>query len=412
MKRIRNVSSGLWLSAGVSCLLLLILFCKPVGAEEANVVHLSGSLLPPIKTYISNNKPFINSTAQLTVPATARVTSATTVSTTPAIIGTTVITHTIFLPMVDNRRFEITQIATSPALPEVIVTLAKHGDRWLPLFYSQDSGATWNQVATTPDYAKSIRVYVSIVPRADQTVRIILAVRTGRGRGLYRTGDYGQAWAEEDLPEQVSYYDNMVTSSVQPTDVYLSTSNLIGTIPPSVSAQLFLSHDSGLTWEKILTSSFTGIWDVLPSPAEGASIYAAPWGWVKSEDGGESWTRMDTPAPFLQLDATDPNILYTLGMRSTDGGVTWVDWEEQPDSCTQLLAHPAESETLFARCAQGVYCSSNAGDTWHQIQTTSGDLLTVDFSIQNAPRVLVTHSNEIWASSGGCSEFTYISSLP
>ena len=137
---------------------------------------------------------------------------------------------------------------------------------------------------------------------------------------------------------------------------------------------------------------------IVPSPIKPARAYFgfSPSRWQQSDDAGEHWTRKDFPVSELVLDAQDPEWLYSTSQYSGDGGQTRQAWPSWPGTSCQLVAHPTQTRVLFARCAQGLFRSTNVGETWAQLSADSGERLVPDHSIPG--RLAWVRGGAIWVS--------------
>jgi photosystem II stability/assembly factor-like uncharacterized protein len=81
-----------------------------------------------------------------------------------------------------------------------------------------------------------------------------------------------------------------------------------------------------------------------------------------------------------------------------DGGATWTPWPQQPcpTSFIQLLTLPNREDTLVMLCEQGIYRSTNGGQTWQLASTLQGTGLAADYG--NAGRALLAGSRGLWES--------------
>ena len=163
---------------------------------------------------------------------------------------------------------------------------------------------------------------------------------------------------------------------------------------------LFASADHGETWRRDregLTDRRVMSLAVSPSHQEhGVSVVYAgtePSNLYRSEDAGDSWKLLPSlrelpseptwsfpPRPWthhvrtIALHPTDPGWLAVgieLGgvMRSTDGGVSWIDHNPQAHSdAHQLLTHPLAPDRLYEVAGQGVARSENRGETWSKLE--------------------------------------------
>jgi photosystem II stability/assembly factor-like uncharacterized protein len=129
---------------------------------------------------------------------------------------------------------------------------------------------------------------------------------------------------------------------------------------------------------------------------------SASGGLWKSTTGGvgaEAWTHVETGFPVLgvstiAIDPADPDVMYigtgevyayqestggevirtTRGsygigiLKSTDGGATWsmsLDWSySQTRGVWMIALHPTTSSTLYAATSEGVYKSTDSGQSW------------------------------------------------
>jgi len=106
---------------------------------------------------------------------------------------------------------------------------------------------------------------------------------------------------------------------------------------------------------------------------EGGGLY-------RSTDGGDTWDNTpNDPAHGLNLSyghgwvfdvTTAPGVVYaiTSGYQwfhwSTDGGNTWSHASGGPGWARDLAVHPAITTTLYAAAGEGVYKSTNGGQSW------------------------------------------------
>jgi len=104
------------------------------------------------------------------------------------------------------------------------------------------------------------------------------------------------------------------------------------------------------------------------------------WGVFRSEDGGESWTRITSdprPAlrigggdlPIIRVDPSNPDVVYSTGlvtMKSVDGGKTWASLRGAPggDDYQNIWISPTNPNTLALVSDQGAVVTLNGGRTW------------------------------------------------
>lgn len=299
----------------------------------------------------------------------------------------------------------IDHIATSARLPNVLL-ISRQSASGSTVEYSLDRGATWQEVVTTP-WPSGAQITIALAPRLDDSVRIIV----GAEKILYRTGDYGVSWAQQALdPSQNPTITSLTSSSVNPTLLYAGGYNGYGGNPffPSViDGRGYASDDAGVSWREILYAGDIGLGGNMqfsPSPLIAQRVYTREGGQLISDDAGVSWNSMTLPrSGSIVADSKNESLLYsyrsTGGIRSANEGATWTEWRQSPQRCSDLLAHPAQSEVLFLVCGEGVYRSTNGGDSWQQIvctPTTAAPppLLVADHS--STGRLLLAHGGGLW----------------
>ncbi len=127
-------------------------------------------------------------------------------------------------------------------------------------------------------------------------------------------------------------------------------------------------------------------WSLLANPVDPLTLYAwANAGTLKSIDGGETWTQINSSSGALVVDPQEHSVLY-LGsfyegvLTSLDGGGSWSSTVSQP-SCrfvAALALDPQNSSRLLAGSANvlhsaeqcgGLFLSADSGLTWRRVST-------------------------------------------
>lgn len=105
---------------------------------------------------------------------------------------------------------------------------------------------------------------------------------------------------------------------------------------------------SGLNTKPLADVKWPGVHHIIPDPQQSGKVYVVSYGsnhgLYRSLDQGTTWTKLRTCTYCrdLALDSTNPNVMYLTAsraykdggkaagsegiQRSTDGGMTWVDW--------------------------------------------------------------------------------------
>ena len=199
----------------------------------------------------------------------------------------------------------------------ILMDVARAGDRLVAVgergltLVSDDFGKTWKAVATPVT-----RTLTSVAFRDDRT-----GVAVGHGGSAVRTEDGGASWTDVTIEEAVP-------------DSLLGVASLGGDhfVAYGAFGLYFDSTDAGRSWERrtVISEDFDRhISQVLPV---GSSLFmvAESGTLARSEDGGETWTAVESPyegSYFAALTTTDGGLL-AFGMRgniyrSMDVGATW-----------------------------------------------------------------------------------------
>ncbi len=160
----------------------------------------------------------------------------------------------------------------------------------------------------------------------------------GEGSGLWKSTDGGETWknisAKKGLPKGVWGIVGVAVAPSNPDKVY--------TILENANGGMFASNDGGETW--VLTSSDNNIrqraWyytKVFVDSKNENLVYAPNVGFMRSRDGGKTFTSVRTPHGDhhdLWIDPEDGNRMIVAddggGQVSFDGGENWSTYMNQP----------------------------------------------------------------------------------
>ena len=243
---------------------------------------------------------------------------------------------------------QIPQIAVDPTNPlRIFVAALGHPygpNRERGIFRSLDGGRTF-----TPVLQKSEDVGGNDVDIDPSNPRVIYAnlweeregpwenaAWTGNGGGLFKSTDGGETWKQ-------------LTNGLPPTT---NEVNLV--IAPSNPRRLYAAVASN-------------------GPPADVGIY-------RSDDAGESWTRItddrrpalrigggDLPVPIVNPKDPDMVIMASIvAMKSTNGGKTWVPLKGAPggDDYQNAWISPSDPNIILLVSDQGAVVTLNGGKTW------------------------------------------------
>jgi photosystem II stability/assembly factor-like uncharacterized protein len=267
------------------------------------------------------------------------------------------------------------------------------------VYRSTDGGATFKNLGLkeTHDIPR-----IAVDPR-DPDICYVAAMGhlwgPNRERGLYKTGDGGKSWEPILQVDERTGCCDVILDPVNPDIVYAA---MYTRLRKAFSFQsggpdggIFRSDDAGETWKK-LTSGLpteTGrigldvhradpriVCALIESDVGGRSInawhsHSKAGGVFRSEDHGETWTRMTdlTPRPFyfsrIRVDPVDDQRIYLPGWGlgvSDDGGrhfraglarITHVDFHA-------MYIDPEDTDHLIIGTDGGAYVSYDRGAKW------------------------------------------------
>lgn len=199
----------------------------------------------------------------------------------------------------------------------ILMDIARAGDRLVAVgergltLVSDDSGKTWKAVATPVT-----RTLTSVAFKDDRT-----GVAVGHGGSAVRTEDGGASWTDVTIEEAVP-------------DSLLGVASLGGDhfVAYGAFGLYFDSTDAGRSWERrtVISEDFDRHISQVLQVGSSLFMVAESGTLARSEDGGETWTAVESPyegSYFAALTTTD-GALLAFGMRgniyrSMDVGATW-----------------------------------------------------------------------------------------
>lgn len=254
------------------------------------------------------------------------------------------------------------------------------------LFDSDDAGAHWN--ATTPP------VLVTDTFPPDYLIPAFSPDFT-EDRTMFAGTDSGQflRWVVGEPLEKIAQLDaEILALAVSPG---LADD---GTILAAISEGVARSTDAGETWA-VVKGSPRGILTMAMSPGfvdDGTAFVGTPNNLFVTKDGGDSWRPLISdafgPRPYVEAAVVAPDFADSGMMlvsirgrglfRSTDGGKTFAPTGQDLLDDNVVLAsfyHPtsepivfspdfAEDRTVFGIAQDNIYRSTDAGESWEELE--------------------------------------------
>lgn len=243
----------------------------------------------------------------------------------------------------------IADIAIHPDNPNIVWIAAmgkifgKEGNEQRGVFKSTDGGKTWEKVLYKGPHAGAVDLEID--PNNSRILYAALweAYRTpwtmssggdaegGYQSGIYKSTDGGETWSYvSDNPGMPKGIIGKVGITISPVN-----SNRVWAIIEAEHGGLYRSDDGGETWRLVsddarLSQRAWYYTHIAADPKDPNTVYVLNAPFLKSVDGGETFTRMSTPHGDhhdLWIDPDDPNRMIVAddggGQVSNDGGESW-----------------------------------------------------------------------------------------
>lgn len=299
------------------------------------------------------------------------------------------------------RRASVGALCVAPSDPNVIyagmgeTTIrgnVSHGDG---VYRSTDAGATWAHLGLEQTrHIGRVRVHPT-----NPDLVYVAAFGHAHGpnpeRGLYRSGDGGKTWDLVLYRGEDAGANDIAIDPQNPRIIYASfwqarrgPSYLTSGGPGS---GLFKSRDGGDTWEELtgrpgMPTGLKGKIGVAVSPARSGRVWAIieavkaeDGGIFRSDDGGESWERLNGDLALRQrawyyqhihADPQHPDVVWVLSLncwRSIDGGKTFAVVPTPHSDNHDLWIDPRDPRRMIEGNDGGACVSFDGGASWSTI---------------------------------------------
>jgi photosystem II stability/assembly factor-like uncharacterized protein len=170
--------------------------------------------------------------------------------------------------------------------------------------------------------------------------------------------------------------DHIVVDSADPNTIYVAGWR-------RADGGLWISHDSGKTWNESPDMRGQSIRSFLQAPSDPKILFAGTLSGVfRSDDSGATWTQISEKGSreiheveSLAVDPSDPDVVYAgtwhLPWKTTDGGKTWNNIKQgiiDDSDVFSIILDPDNPRTVFLSACSGIYKSETAGARFRKIQ--------------------------------------------
>lgn len=268
----------------------------------------------------------------------------------------------------------ITDLEVAPADGRIVYASTLNG-----VFRSPDGGITWTSPLT------SLEVLSLAVDRALPDL-----IWAGTGSGVLRSRDGGEIWQRTaGLTDSVQ---ELVADPHRPETLWAGTAGFSG------QGGVFRSTDAGAHWSFRSTGLTAADVPALAITRQAQPMLYASAGYVvlRSRNNGRTWKLLHLHSGFIRDLAVDPahlSTVYALGddglFQSTDRGDTWNSlWQFHSHGPRSLRVDPIDPDRLYV-AVQGLYRSTDQGRHWIRLKLPVPALFVEPFELApTAPQTL------------------------
>jgi len=240
------------------------------------------------------------------------------------------------------------------------------------IYKSLNNGEEWLKISSNVNAVECIDVFVSASDKIWVTAR----------NGLFQSDDWGETWQliETGIPI-INFPCGIKTDKYNPDRIYVSSAISAWKSDMAMPAGFYISEDGGSTWDFYNTGLPNDIsylyFDIAYINEQDRRIFLAGYdGLYKSDDIGQTWSKIidDMYCCVVKAAPSDPDIIavsdYDNGVfLSSDGGDTWQQTSELPyhrySYVTDIAFDPSDANHIYASSYYiGLYESTDSGESW------------------------------------------------
>ncbi|HZB46713.1 MAG TPA: YCF48-related protein, partial [Pyrinomonadaceae bacterium] len=203
----------------------------------------------------------------------------------------------------------------------------------------------------------------------------------------------------------------------------------------TIDGQIYTSADGGQMWERLSGFNRPGLLidNIIVDPRDSKTLYAAahrhkePGGFFKTTDGGKTWREAEAfkseAIHSLTQSPSDPDTLLVgtnRGIfRSTDAGDSW---EALPTSTTpglinveSLAVDPRDADVIYAGTWYLPYKTTDGGKTWGITKTgiiDDSDIFAIEIDESNPDHVIMSACSGIYETKNAGAQWRKVNGIP
>jgi len=260
------------------------------------------------------------------------------------------------------RNYPFQDVAFDTENPDILYAIDLSGG-----YQSRDRGVTWDTIL---DFGGD-----SLAIGRSSTLNTLYY---GTARGVFKSMDSGATWNSMNFGLQNSC-SCLAVSPTELNTVYVG----------DAGSNLFKTTDGGINWSWISRAwYFLAMHDLEIKPDKTGTIFVGTNSdLLKSVDDGKSWSRVLSQLHRyyfhdMAINPQNSDILYissntTVGdfpgvYKSTDGGDSWEFSGLDSYRISDLAVDPVSSWYVYAGGQDGLFRSSNSGESWSSIMSGLG----------------------------------------
>jgi photosystem II stability/assembly factor-like uncharacterized protein len=271
------------------------------------------------------------------------------------------------------------------------------------IFRSDDGGKNWAKRGLSA----TRHIGRILVDPGDPNVVLVAALGhifgANKERGVFRSTDGGKSWSPTLFVNENTGAVDLAADREHPEVVYAAAWQVrnypwLSYFKPNVGpgSAVYRSADGGRTWKRLSGGGWPAgdvgriglavapggrVYALVDAPAPPAASGTAPAtpppaGLYRSDDGGGSWTHVNSDAGLatyyfgrVTSDPKNPDVVYVMGQsirRSDDGGKTFRIVKGAPggDDYHHLWINPKHPDHMVTASDQGTVVTVDGGKTW------------------------------------------------